>query len=238
MQANHQYFNGFSEKALIFLDKLKKNNNRKWFNKNKIIYETEIKQKSHLLITEMQHLFAAEGLPYAADVKKSLFRIYRDMRFGKNKLPYKTNTGMFFPYRAESGKYKPIEATGLYLHIEPRGCFIAGGLYSPLPVQLKGIRRKLADEWQEFEEIVNDGIFSLEFPIRLQDEKLKRVPTAYPKDHPAIEYLKLKRYTVFCEIDDRQITGRSLIDLLKTKAEVIIPFLEFLHQGAFVEPYE
>jgi len=238
MQTDDKYFDGYSEKALIFLDNLKKNNNREWFKSNKIIFDTEIKQKSQLLISELQHLFAAEDLPFGADIKKSLFRIYRDMRFGKNKLPYKTNTGLFFPYRAESGRYKPVEATGLYLHIEPKGCFIAGGLYRPLPEQLKGIRKKLSNDWEEFSEIITEKNFSREFPIRLQDDKLKRVPTGYPKEHPASEYLKLKGYTAFCELEDHAICERSLIDIIKTKARAIMPFLDFLHQGAFVEPYE
>jgi len=112
-------FEGFSPEVISFLKDLKNNNNRDWFNAKKSFYLNEIKEKSLALISEMQYVFAAEDLPFDADLKKSLFRIYRDIRFSKDKSPYKTHIGMFFPYKAGASKLKPVEATGIYLHIEP-----------------------------------------------------------------------------------------------------------------------
>ena len=227
------YFDGFSKDAVIFLKKLKENNNRDWFYEHKETYENKIKSTAQTFIEEMGHVFASEGLKFTADTKKSLFRIYKDMRFGKDKLPYKTHIGMFFPYGTSGRWLKPVEATGLYLHIEPHNTFIAGGLYSPQPAHLRGIRNKIAIDYDEFLEIISDKKIIQDFEQILEDEKLKRVPAGFPKEHPAAELLKLKRFTVLGAFDEELIYDRRLIDIVKSKAETMTPFLDFLHQGAF-----
>ena len=228
MKQTYSIFEGFTPEAIQFLADLKQNNNREWFNERKEFYEKEIKLKAQWLIAEMQYVFAQEGLNFTVDVKKSMFRIYRDIRFSKNKEPYKTHIGLFFPFTSDGKWHKPVEVPGLYLHIEPDMMFIAGGLHRPLPQQLKAIRTKLTEDWEEFNDIINDVEFKREFPDGLTKESLKRVPAGFPKDHPAADLLKLKTYTTASNINNDIIYNRKLIDVLIGKAQVITPFLEFL----------
>jgi uncharacterized protein (TIGR02453 family) len=229
-------FEGFSPEVISFLKDLKNNNNRDWFNAKKSFYLNEIKEKSLALINEMQYVFAAEDLPFDADLKKSLFRIYRDIRFSKDKSPYKTHIGMFFPYKAGASKLKPVEATGIYLHIEPGQCFIAGGLHRPLPPQLKMIRNRIAGDYEELNSIINDKNFKAEFEIIFNDESLKRIPQGFPKEHPAAELLKLKGYSALNIIPCDIIGNRMLIAVLVQKAKAMLPLLEYLHEAVSGNP--
>ena len=224
-------FSGFTPATEKFLEKLTKNNNRDWFAEHKTEYENEVKLKAQSLILALEQAFAVAGLPYMADIKKSMFRINRDTRFSKNKDPYKTNLGLFFPYKAEESGHRPIEAAGLYYHLEPGESFIAGGLYMPMPDQLKAIREKIANDWEEFEVITNDKKFKKEFPKMFYSESLKRVPAGYPQDHPAAEWLKMKGFTAYCDIDFIDSYSPKLVKLLINKAAVAMPFHEFLHRG-------
>jgi len=224
-------FDGYSPKAISFLKDLKQNNNRDWFMENKPVYDVELKLKSHSLVIEMASAFASEDLPYLADIKKSLFRINRDIRFSKNKEPYKTNTGVFFPYKAHESGHKPVESAGLYLHIEPGECFIAAGMHMPMPEQLKGIRNKIDTDWQQLDEIMKSKKLLNDFPKVFESEKLKRIPRGFPEEHPAADLLKLKGFTVYADLPQKEIYKRDLIGILLNKAIVVIPFLEFLHQG-------
>ena len=226
-------FEGFSPVAISFLEDLKSKNNRDWFNANKEIYLQELKTKALALIHEMQYVFASEDLSFNGDLKKSLFRIYRDIRFSKDKSPYKTHLGIFFPYRAGSRGHKPIETTGLYLHIEPQQCFIAGGLHRPLSQQLKSIRNRIVEDYELFFEIINEEEFKEEFSGILKNESLKRVPQGFEKDHPIAEFIKLKGFSVLANIPCDIIYDRNLIAAIVNKARLMTPFLEFLHNAAF-----
>lgn len=232
MKSQPVAFNGFTPATLKFLENLKKNNSRDWFTEHKPEYEADVKGMAQSLVIAMEDAFTSTGLPYLADIKKSLFRINRDTRFSKNKDPYKTNLGVFFPYKSHEAGHKPIEATGLYFHIEPGEIFIAGGLHMPMPEQLKGIREKIAQDWQELTDIINDKKFKKEFPSMFDSESLKRIPAGYPADHPAADWLKLKGFTAFCNIDIKSTYSRDFINLLVQKAITIQPFLEFLHHGS------
>ena len=231
MNDNNINFEGFDPEVIKFLTRLKQNNRREWFNERKEFYEKEIKLKAQALIAELQYIFANEGLNYMADIKKSLFRIYRDVRFSKNKEPYKTHIGLFFPYVADGTWRKPIEATGIYLHIEPELSFIAGGLHMPQSQQLKNLRVKIANDWEDYYDIIKNKKFTKEFPDWYSGESLKRVPAGFPKDHPAAEILKQKSFTASCNISNDIIYSRKLIDELIKKAKILAPFLEFLNEG-------
>ncbi len=232
MKGNNINFDGFAPEVIQFLTRLKQNNRREWFNERKEFYEREIKLRAEALIAELQYIFANEGLNYKADIKKSLFRIYRDVRFGKNKEPYKTHIGLFFPYGADGTWLKPIEATGIYLHIEPELSFIAGGLHLPQSQQLKNLRVKIANEWENYYDIINNKKLTKEFPNWYSGESLKRVPSGFPQNHPAVEVLKQKSFTASCNISNDIICKRKLIDELIKKAKILVPFLEFLNEGA------
>ena len=130
--------------------------------------------------------------------KKSIFRIYRDVRFSKNKAPYKTNIAASFNWRGLKG---PVEAPGLYLHIEPGDIFIGGGVYMPSSDQVKAFRKSMVDHPGEFLEVVENRRFKKEF-VEVQGEKLSKAPLGYPKDHPMIEHLRHKQFYVGKDYND------------------------------------
>ena len=227
MKTINDGFNGFTPNALKFFNDLTNNNNREWFLENKTVYEKEIKLPSQALVAEMASIFAENNLPYLSDPKKSLFRINRDIRFSNNKEPYKTNLGIFFPFVSQYLIGKPVENPGIYFHFDCKETFIAGGLHMPDSAQLKGLRAKIADDYQYFEEIINDINFKKEFPSIFTEEGLKRIPQGFPADHPAAKYLKLKEFTVYSETNRQDSYSRNILEILLNKAILMKPLLEF-----------
>ena len=131
--------------------------------------------------------------------KRSIFRIYRDVRFSKNKAPYKTNIAASFELRDR--RDSPVETPGLYVGISPTEVFIGGGLYMPTGDQLKAIRKAMVDKPDEYLAVVSARSFRREFGS-IQGEKLAKAPLGYPKDHPMIEHLKYKQFFVGKEYDN------------------------------------
>lgn len=226
-------FEGFKPQVVEFFSQLKKNNSKEWFDANRTRYENEVKFPTQSFVMEMASAFAQAGLPYLADTKRSLFRINRDIRFSKNKDPYKTNLGVYFPYKADMSGKKPVESCGIYFHIEPGEFFIAGGIHMPEPQVLKNIRAKIYGDWDEFEEIVTDKKYLKEFPAKFVGEILKKVPAGYPAEHPSADWLKQKEFTAYCELKEKDIQTRKIIEMMVHKAETLMPYNEFLHQAMY-----
>ena len=221
-------FKGFSPKAAKFFTDLASNNNREWFNANKETYESLIKTPSQELVNSMGQIFAKNGMKYVADPKKSLFKIYRDIRFSKDKSPYKTNMGVFFPYAMSLPKTQPVETPGIYFHLEGKETFIAGGQHMPSPNVLKSIRLRISEDWEMLNKIIKSKSFLKEFPEVFNDEQLKRMPLGFPADHPAESLLRLKGFTVYCKINMKDINSNHLLGLLEQKANALAPLNEFL----------
>jgi uncharacterized protein (TIGR02453 family) len=226
-------FDGFKPDVIEFYKQLKNNNSKEWFDANRSVYENTVKFPTQSFVLEMASAFGQTGLPYMADIKRSLFRINRDIRFSKNKDPYKTNLGMYFPYKVEAGVKKPVESCGIYLHIEPTEFFIAGGIHMPEPQQLKSIRTKIYKDWEEFEDIVTDKQFLKEFPGKWEGDKLKKAPAGFPSDHPSVEWLKQKEFTVYIELKEKDIQSRKIIDTLLQKAKALVPYNDFLQDAMY-----
>ena len=195
-QAHHnarlkKLFASFPKAGIDFLRRLKKHNNRPWFQARKDEYEQSVRFPMQCLIATLalKMLDAAPEIEF--NPKRSVFRIYRDVRFSKNKAPYKTNIAASFALRGKKG---PVETPGLYLGIEPGQIFIGGGLYMPSGDQLKAIRHAIATD-PEFLSIVRDKRFRREFG-EIEGEKLKKAPLGYPKDHPLIGYITYKQFFV------------------------------------------
>lgn len=230
-QNKHSKFIGFNPEVFDFFSQLKANNTREWFAEHRSFYDVHIKDSSVNFVLEMQERFSKLNLPYYADPKKSLFRINRDTRFSPNKDPYKSNLGVYFPYSiAESGK-KPVHSLGIYFHIEPGVAFIAGGIHMPEPAVLKTIRARLADDYDILLKISKSKTLLNEFPNVLTGDTLKRAPQGYPQDHPALELLKLKEYTIYCDIDFNLVSTSEIADILERKSIAAIPFMEFFHNS-------
>jgi uncharacterized protein (TIGR02453 family) len=220
-------FSGFKPAALDFLKELSENNTKEWFATRKPEYEKLIKQPSLALIAVMNERFEDLGVPYVSTPKTSMFRIHRDTRFSKNKAPYKTNIGLFFPFVLHKSDNRPVESPGLYVHIEPNELFIAGGLYMPMPEQLREIRERISVQWRELAAIIQHPIFLNEFPDGLQGERLQRVPRGYPSDHPAADFLRMKQYLVSRKLTQGEIFTEQIIDTIEAKSLALVPLLEY-----------
>lgn len=211
--------------TILFLKALKKNNDREWFDKNRARYD-EAKEDHRLFIEAVIKDFSKvnpklKGLT----AKECVFRIYRDVRFSKNKDPYKTNMGAGI-----NPGGKKMEMAGAYIHIEPGKSFIAGGRWMPDAPTIKAIRQEIDYNLPKFKKIIFDKNFIKQFKT-LEEEKLKTAPKGYPKDHPEIELLKYTSYIVSRELDDKLILSKDLIKELTVAYKTMLPFLEFLNEA-------
>jgi uncharacterized protein (TIGR02453 family) len=217
-------FEGFPKEGIAFLQKLKKNNNRPWFQKHKEDYDQLVKLPMQCLIASLGQSLADDAPEIMFNPRKSIFRIYRDVRFSKNKAPYKTNIAAYFDLR---GKKSPGESPGLYVGIEPGEIFVGGGLYMPGGEQLKAIRRSISEHPDEFLEIVKDRTFKRKFG-EIMGEKLQKAPLGYPKDHPMIEYLRHKQFFVGTESGHAPCLRADFADTVADVLRDTMPLVRWL----------
>lgn len=190
-------------KTLNFLKNLEINNNREWFNENKELY-LEAKDDVVSFIEDLiQEIAEFDEEILKIDPKKAVFRIYRDIRFSKNKTPYKKHFG------ASLGMKKGKKTSGYYLHIEPGKSFLAGGVYQPEPSALKEIRKEISASGEEFLAILENEDFRNNFRGLSVEQKLIRIPAGFEKDNPMAEHLKLKSFTVSHPISDEQLLNKN-----------------------------
>lgn len=212
-----------SPKVFDFLRQLTKNNNREWFTENKILY-TESQENLVLFLEDLiKEMSEFDPELEKIDAKKSLFRIYRDTRFSKDKTPYKTNFG------ASLGMGKGSQKGGYYLHLEPGKSFIAGGIYMPESSVLKTLRKEISLYGKEFLNILNEKEFKKYFPELDQDDKLKKVPQGFEKEDPMAEYLKLKSFIVVYNLSDKEIQDKNASKNLAKIFNAMKPLNDFLN---------
>lgn len=220
-------FEGFPKSGLDFLRKLKKHNNRDWFNAHKSEYEELVKFPMQSYISSLKPVFAGFAPEFDINPKKSIFRIYRDTRFSTDKTPYKTHSAAHFELKK---KPKLFEGAGYYVHIAPDEVFIGGGIYMPDNDQLKKIRKAVDERSGEFRSIINGKKFKKVFG-ELQGEKLSRPPKGFDPEHPMIEYLKFKQFFIGLEWKESSCYKR---DFLKKSADVFAlatPLIRFLNKA-------
>ena len=218
-------FDGFPKEGIDFLKKLKKNNNRPWFQKHKQVYDESVRFPMQCLIASLSERMGDVAPEIEFNPKKSIFRIYRDIRFSRNKAPYKTSIAASFNWRGLKG---PVDAPGLYLHVEPGGVFVGGGVYMPSGDQLKAFRKSMVDRPQEFLAVVHDKRFKREFGS-IQGGKLQKAPLGFPRDHPMIEHLKHKQFYVGKEYDDESISlNASFLNLVTRVFADTMPLVRWL----------
>lgn len=212
-----------SPEVFGFLKKLNKNNNREWFTENKNLY-TESQQNVIAFLEDLLKEMSDFDEELAKiDAKKSLFRIYRDTRFSKDKIPYKTNFG------ASLGMGKGSQKGGYYLHLEPGKSFIAGGIYMPESSVLKELRKEISLYGNEFLAILNHKEFKKHFPELDQDDKLKKIPQGFEKEDPMAEFLKLKNFIVVYYLKDEEILNKDAAKNLAKVFRLMKPLNDFLN---------
>lgn len=208
---------------ISFLKAIAKNNNREWFEKNKSKYlEAKLNFEDFLEAFHKELLTFDESLA-GLNPRKQGFRIYRDVRFSKDKRPYKINMGAGF---SEHGKMD--QEPGYYIHLEPGKSFIAGGLYMPDAANLSKIRQEIDYNTDVFLKILNDKKFKKLFPSLDDFDKLKTAPKGYPKDHPHVDLLKNKSYVVSHHFTDQEVLDKKFPKKAAEIAKVLKPLNDFL----------
>lgn len=212
--------------TLHFLNELHQHNDRLWFDAHREAYQIAMKDMQSFtsnLITALTPIDPSlEGL----EAKACIFRLFRDVRFSKNKLPYKTNLAA---YLAKGGRKS--ERAGFYFHFEPNGkSFFGAGIWMPEAPVLNAIRQEIDYNWSEFNQLVNKASFKKLFPT-IEGERLKKAPKGYAIDHPAVAYLQLKSFLVTHPIPDALLTQKELLKTLQRYCVAAKPFLDFLNRN-------
>lgn len=216
-------------KTIQFLTKLKKNNSREWFNEHRNEYDAA---KENFI--ELVNQILSQAGKFDQDLslltfKDCIFRINRDVRFSKNKDPYKNNMAAYF---VKGGKKSWL--AGYYFHCEPGGkSFIGGGLYGGEPDQIKKVRQEIDYNWEEFKGILGHKTFKKTFGdlSRQEGMSLIREPKGYEKDNPAIDYIKLKNFIVSVPVADEELTDQKLVKKIITCFATMQPLLQFLNRA-------
>lgn len=210
------------KEVLDFLTDLKKNNNRDWFLQNKKRYEAS----KHIFLSEVGSILKRIQLkdPNLLDLdpKNTMFRINRDIRFSKDKTPYKTN---FASFMAKGGKNSTH--AGYYIHVANDEFFMGAGVYNPPKEELKAIRHEILYQPEKFESIVNSRI-KLGFSMH-EEDKLKNGPMDFPKDSPHVELIKYKHYLLSRDLSREEIISENFADTVAGYFEALLPFTEFLN---------
>lgn len=217
-----------SNESLQFLEDLKANNNRDWFLEQKKRYEIFKKDYHQLVSAFLDVMKPLDPSLELLEVKNCTFRINRDIRFSKDKSPYKAHLGIWMSTGA-----KGANRSGYYVHIEKGGSFIAGGFYSPEPEDLKKVRKEIAFFYDDLEEILNDKNFKNEFDSldRTESNSLKNAPKDYEKDHPAIEHLKLKSFTASQKFDIKEVAQKDFVPKMSKKLIALKPLNDFINRA-------
>lgn len=203
-----------------FLSDLEANNNRDWFNENKKWYQEEHQHVVNFADELLAKLGAIDQIATVSG-KKSLMRIYRDVRFSKDKSPYKTRWAGSF------GRIKPELRGGYYYHIQPGHTVVGGGFYNPNPDDLKLIRNHIVQDDQPLRAVLNDPAFNKIFG-QLDGEQVKTAPKGFDKEHPSIDLLRYKSMYVFHEFTDAEVTGPDFADKAIEVWRGIRPFFDVM----------
>ena len=221
-----------SKDSLQFLDYLKANNNRDWFLDNKKRYEVFKKDYQQLVADFLDAMKPLDPTLEMLEVKNCTFRINRDIRFSKDKSPYKDHVGIWM-----SSGAKGMNRSGYYVHIARAGSFIAGGFYCPEAEDLKKVRKEIAFFHEDLEEIMNNKSFQKEFGDfdRNENNLLKNPPRGYEKDHPAIEYLKLKSFETSQKFNIEEVLKEGFVSKMTEKLIVLKPLNDFINRALTAE---
>lgn len=210
---------------LEFLSELSKNNSKEWFDKNRIRYQ-ELRESFIDQTAEMiNEISIFDGSVRFENPRKSIFRINRDIRFSKNKSPYKTNFGAFIvPEGKKSGN------AGYYFHLEPDNCFVAGGIYRPQASELKKIRWAIFENAEEYIKIIENKEFKNTFG-EIVGDKLKNPPRGFDKNFEHIDLLKYKDFTMIKHLKKKELASKNFISEMGRYFSKMFEYNQFLNKA-------
>ncbi len=212
-----------------FLKDLKKNNNKPWFDANRKRYEL-VKVDFLNFIQQVIDVYGKKDKSIASlKAKDCIFRINRDVRFSKDKSPYKSNFGASI----NKGGKKAMNTAGYYFHLEPGQLFVGGGLYQPMPPELNKVRQEVDYCFDEFKKIIGTKKFKIIYKDldKSKEFTLSRVPKGYEADNPAADYLKLKSFIAFRLLSDKEATSKPLLKITVDSFETLSPLINFLNRA-------
>jgi uncharacterized protein (TIGR02453 family) len=221
----------FSPRLFTFLRDLAANNDREWFAANKARYVADVQEPALAFIEDVGPRLVDVSPHFVAEprtVGGSLFRIYRDTRFSKDKTPYKTHVGI----QLRHDRAKDAHAPGFYLHLEPGSVFMGCGTWRPDAETLRAIRTAIASDGARWQAIVGDPAFSGRF--RLAGDALKRPPAGFDPDHPLIDDLKRKDFIAVTDLAQTDVTSRGFLTQFMHLSAQSSDFMRFLCDGARV----
>lgn len=227
-------FTGFPRESLKFLKGLKRNNDKLWFEENRPLYERAVKLPLQHLAEELDIRFAKLAPEFVAPPKRALFRIHRDVRFSKDKSPYKTHAALWVFHR-DAGRGVGREAhggAGFYFHLEPSASLIAAGYWMPPRPALNIIRERLAEDHKPFAKLVTGAAFAKRFGGLTDDEagvKLTRVPRGFAPDHPAADWLRFASFTASRDLSDAEALSPKLVDNILKDYALLLPMVRWLN---------
>lgn len=218
-------FPGFPPGMMTFLSELSRHNTRSWFEANRSRYESEVREPALEFIAAMAGPLAKISPHFRAVPKKvggSLMRIHRDVRFSKDKKPYKTNLGIQFRHAAGAD----VHAPGFYFHVDPHEAFLGVGLWQPEPPALARIRAAIDEDPAGWKRAKGGKAFVSRF--ELSGESLKRPPQGYPADHPLIVDLKRKDHVAGCNLEHDSLLLPSIVEETAATFRAAKPYMAFL----------
>jgi len=201
-----------------FFTDLQQNNNRDWFMEHKPTFktlETQVKNFGEQLKDQLNQHDHIDRF--------KLFRIYRDVRFSKDKTPYKTHFGLTWH------RTKPLYRGGYYLHLSPKNNFLACGFWDPNPADLKRIRQEIDIDGEEYRSILNNKTFKSVWG-ELQGEAVKTAPKGYAKDHSQIDLLRFKQHIFTINYSDKEICQPDFVDRANKALQAVRPFVDYMSE--------
>jgi len=228
----------FTPASLAFLRGLARHNNKPWFEAHRESYENEVRAPMRALIEEMDVRLARLAPEITGDPKRSMFRINRDIRFSKDKSPYKTHAACWFRHQGASHKVggdAEEGSAGLYFHLQPGKSFVGAGIWMPPRPALNKIRDAIAEDTKGFARVVEDPRSS-RFGGLDDGAMLKRMPRGFAEDHPAAKWLRYQSFTIGRELSDMQVLGPGLVRLLEADFTLMMPLVRWLNGALGLKP--
>lgn len=218
-----------SPATIKFLKDLKKNNTKPWFDQNRKVYEAAKADFANFIQAVIDQHGRKDAAIKSLVAKDCMFRINRDIRFAKDKSPYKSNFGASI----NKGGRKAQNSAGYYFHLEPGGSFTGGGIWMPEPEELRKVRQEIDYNFAGFKKILTGKKFkSVYGDLSKSDEyTLSRVPKGYEADNPAADYLKMKSFIAMIKISDADLASKDLVKKTVAAFEALQPVIEFINNS-------
>jgi uncharacterized protein (TIGR02453 family) len=227
----------FTKRALGFLRGLARHNEKVWFEAHRDEYESEVRGPMRELIEDLDTRFAQFAPEIGGDPKRSMFRINRDIRFSKDKSPYKTSAACWFHHLNAAhavGTEADAGSAGYYLYLHPGGSGLGAGIWKPARTQLKRLREAIADDPKGFDRMARS--IPRRFGALTDESALKRMPRGYAEDHPAAKWLRFQSFTSGRALTDAQVTSPALTAFLAREYEALLPLVRWLNGALGFKP--